>query len=607
MLKSAFTVSCLVFGFMFLSSKNENLSNLKNSIYLRYTGVAEPFFNGVPRNVDGSKVDWHDYAYLERESARTGPGENGTLVILEDAEDIKQNEKLFTQNGYYAVVSDMIAVDRALNDLRHPGCLKKHYLQELPTVSVVIIFYNEHMSTLLRTVHSVLNRSPPQLLKEIIMVNDHSTKEFLYHDLEEYIKSDLPPKVRLIHLPERSGLIKARLAGAKLATGDVLVVLDSHTEAGTNWLPPLLEPIAMNYRTCVCPLIDIIDFKTFQMRKQDDGKRGAFNWRFQYKRLPLRPGDQTDPTEPFESPIMAGGLFAISLKFFWELGGYDEGLDIWGAEQYELSFKIWQCGGRMVDAPCSRVGHIYRGYSPFPNPRGKDFVTKNNKRVAEVWMDEYKQYIYQRNSKYRETDTGDLTLQRAVRERLQCKPFKYFMEKVAPDLAIRYPLIEPPVFASGPVQSLDDTNFCLDTLNHGRNEPIGIYPCTDNKTYHLGNQQFDLRYYRDIRATHLDLCLDASDVGSEVILFSCHEIQGNQMFQYELETKLIRHAQPRLNRCLDIVDKRVVIAKCNPGRKSQQWAWGSVDEARVRNWRTSGTKLLDPMMPLKELNLSNKQ
>ena len=44
-----------------------------------------------------------------------------------------------------------------------------------PQVSVIIIFYNEAMSTLLRNLIGVLNLSPPDMLGEVVMVDDNSS------------------------------------------------------------------------------------------------------------------------------------------------------------------------------------------------------------------------------------------------------------------------------------------------------------------------------------------------------------------------------------------------------------------------------------------------
>lgn len=62
----------------------------------------------------------------------------------------------------------------------------------------------------------------------------------------------------------RSGLIKARLAGARIAQGDVMIFLDAHCECALGWLQPLLGRIEESPNAVVVPLIDVISSRTFE-------------------------------------------------------------------------------------------------------------------------------------------------------------------------------------------------------------------------------------------------------------------------------------------------------------------------------------------------------
>jgi len=72
-------------------------------------------------------------------------------------------------------LSDLTSPDRDLPDTRPPVCRSMNYTtssssnKHLPTASVIIPFYNEALTMILRAVHSVLNRSPDNLLDEVIM------------------------------------------------------------------------------------------------------------------------------------------------------------------------------------------------------------------------------------------------------------------------------------------------------------------------------------------------------------------------------------------------------------------------------------------------------
>ena len=63
------------------------------------------------------------------------------------------------------------------------------------------------------------------------------------------------------------------------------------------------------------------------------------------------------------------------------------------------------CGGTLEIIPCSHVGHIFRKRSPYKWRTGVNVLKRNNIRLAEVWLDEYSEYYYQRIGNDRVTST----------------------------------------------------------------------------------------------------------------------------------------------------------------------------------------------------------
>lgn len=108
----------------------------------------------------------------------TDPGHLGVPLKLPSPlpDDIQEMyNKSWSTYNINEFVAQLIPLDRELPDFRTEYCKKKEYHKNLPKASVISVFHNEALSMILRTVYSILIRTPPSLLREIVLVDDCST------------------------------------------------------------------------------------------------------------------------------------------------------------------------------------------------------------------------------------------------------------------------------------------------------------------------------------------------------------------------------------------------------------------------------------------------
>src|SRR3989338_5459155 len=146
----------------------------------------------------------------------------------------------------------------------------------------------------------------------------------------------------------------------------------------------------------------------------------------------------------------------------------------YGGEEFDISFRIWQCGSTLECIPCSHVGHIFRSKQfwigqAYPVD-GKN-VIRNKLRTAEVWMDEYKDIPKMIMTEMSLEELGPLDHLLEVKQRLKCKPFKWYLENVFPELQV-------PVFQRVGEFRNADFKGCVDSLGHTHHgDLVGVYPC----------------------------------------------------------------------------------------------------------------------------------
>lgn len=232
------------------------------------------------------------------------------------------------------------------------------------SISVVIVAFNEG-ALLRRTVEALEATAPAHT--ELVVIDDGSTD-----GCTDFLRIDRPRV--MMRRTDRQGVARARNLGARTARGEYLVFTDAHvTPEHADWWSPLHDALVRAEVGAVAPAISV------------EGQREVKGYGFVLDDVTL--GGAWLPrmgTAPYVVPALPGAFLAMRRDVFERVGGFDDGLLLFGFDDVELGLRLWLLGYQLLVVPQVTIAHHFRQTSPYQRD-GAAFV-HNRLRMARIHL-----------------------------------------------------------------------------------------------------------------------------------------------------------------------------------------------------------------------------